>query len=267
MRKQVTSSERTIDLETIVMNFCHDVDHDIELRFSAWKPDFSYIAVHEVIGGLLARQATLAKEIVSAPSIWNGHAAPIFLRAMADVYINFAWLLLDAAERCLKYISFGLGQAKLELEHFKAEIGDRTPTTEEAEVLEMKKQWIDTQRLCFLQDIDLGKWAGLSVRQMAVEADCLDFYTFVYTPFSACAHSMWHHVAHYNLDVCNNPLHRYHRRPVSSALDPDFYYPLLAAKYWNKTLVAFDLKYLETSATSSAFDNLLAAIKNVESIT
>jgi hypothetical protein len=48
---------------------------------------------------------------------------------------------------------------------------------------------------------------------MAEEAGCIDFYNYVYTPFSACAHSMWHHIARYDLRECGNPLHRHHRRP------------------------------------------------------
>jgi hypothetical protein len=83
------------------------------------------------------------------------------------------------------------------------------------------QSWIDGQRVSFLLDVDPGKWAGLTVRQMAIEAECLDFYNLVYTPFSTCAHSMWHHVARYNLVSCGNPLHRYHRRPTSSQLEPD----------------------------------------------
>ena len=179
---------------------------------------------------------------------------------MADVHINVAWLLLDPAERCLKFISFGLGQAKLELEHRRAEIGDRDPTAEEAAVFDALQGWIDDQRATFLQDVDLGKWAGLSVRQMADEAGCLDFYNFVYTPFSACAHSMWHHIARYNLVACDNPLHRYHRRPMSLALEPDFHYLLLAAKYWDKTLAVFDRQFGVTVAYPSTYDALRAAV-------
>ena len=234
----MSDTEKVIDLEAVITHFCDDVDRHLGARLDVWRPDFAHIQVHEVIGAMLARQATLAKEVAGGPSIWNGHAAPILLRAMADVHINVAWLLLDPAERCLKFISFGLGQAKLELEHRMAEIGDRDPTAEEAAVFDALQEWIDGQRANFLQDVDLGKWAGLSVRQMADEAGCLDFYNFVYTPFSACAHSMWHHIARYNLVACDNPLHRYHRRPMSPALEPDFHYLLLAAKYWDKTLAA-----------------------------
>lgn len=252
--------EATIDLETVILTYLADVDGELAERLKAWPPDFSHIQVYEVIGGLLARQATLVKEIAGAPSLWNGHSAPIMLRAMADVYINLAWLLLDPADRCLKYISFGLGQAKLELEHRRAEIGARTPTPDESANLKAREAWIDSQRGTFLQDVDLGKWSGLSVRQMAEEAGCIDFYHYVYSPFSGCAHSMWQHIAIYNLKNCSNPLHRYHRLPDSPLLEPDIDYFLLAAKYWSKSLRTFDNTFRLASTGLDARKRLISAL-------
>jgi hypothetical protein len=256
----MNNSKNDLELETAIMSYMRDIEEELDARLKAWPPDFRHIQVHEVIGGLLARQATLAKEIAGAPSIWNGHGAPILLRAMADVYINLVWLIIDPPIRCLKYISFGLGQAKLELEHRRAEIGTRTPTSEETLMLEDRERWIDRQRVTFLQDVDLGKWSGLSVRQMAEEADCLDFYHYVYQPFSGATHSMWHHVERYNLRTCRNPLHRYHRIPVSPMLEPDLSYVLLAAKYWSKSLSAFDLKFDIVGKFNSSYASLIAVL-------
>lgn len=256
----MSESEEPLDIESAIIAYTHDVDQELEDRLRAWPPDFRHIQIHEVIGGLLARQATLAKEIAGAPSLWNGHSAPILLRAMADVHINLAWLILDPPTRCLKYISFGLGQAKLELEHRRAEIGTRDPTAGETLILEASEQWINRQRATFLQDIDLGKWSGLSVRQMAEEADCIDFYHYVYTPFSGAAHSMWHHVERYNLRTCRNPLHRYHRVPTSPLLEPDLNYLLLAAKYWSKSLSALDVSFGIVPKTNSSRASLIATL-------
>ena len=76
---------------------------------------------------------------------------------------------------------------------------------------------------------------------MAEEADCLDFYNYVYTPFSACTHSMWHHIARYNLVQCVNPLHRFHAVPVAIDDTPaDLEMVYLAGKYLQKTFAAFD---------------------------
>jgi Family of unknown function (DUF5677) len=253
----MTDAGQSIDLETVILDYMRDADRELAERLAAWPPDFAHIQVHEVIGGLLARQATLAKEIAGAPSLWNGHSAPVLLRAMADVHINLAWLILDPPTRCLKYIAFGLGQAKLELEHRRAEIGTRTPTPDEAAMLDAQEAWINLQRATFLQDVDLGKWSGLSVRQMADEAGCLDFYHYVYTPFSGAAHSMWHHVAPYNLRTCGNPLHRYHRVPESPMLEPDLHYLLLAAKYWDKSLDALDAQFGLAAKPPSARQSLI----------
>lgn len=249
-----------IDLWALIHRYCADVDRELADRLDAWPPDFAHIHINEVIGGMLARQATLAKDVARAPALWTGNSAPILLRAMADVYINVAWLLLEPDDRCRRFVLFGLGQAKLELEHRRAQIGERKPTAQETAMLEALEGWIDSQRVEWLLDVDIGKWSNLSVRQMAEEANCLDFYNYVYTPFSACAHSMWHHVAHYDLVECGNPLHRYHRRPVSEARDPDVHYLTLAAKYWSKTLSTFDRTFSLTFPAPSSYRTLLAAV-------
>lgn len=261
MTEIVTNNEEEgSELLPLIEDYCADVDRELAVRLDAWPPDFSQIQVHEVIGGMLAREATLAKDLARAPALWTGHSAPILLRAMADVYINIAWLLLDPIERCRKFILFGLGQAKLELEHRRAQIGARKPTPQEIAMLEAGEKWIDNQRISWLLDVDLGKWSSLSVRQMAEEADCVDFYNYVYTPFSACAHSMWQHVARYNLRECSNPLHRYHRRPTNEEFAPDVYYLTLAAKYWSKTLTTFDRTHELVVPGPSSYEALIDAV-------
>ena len=77
---------------------------------------------------------------------------------------------------------------------------------------------------------------------MADEAGCIDFYNHVYTAFSSATHSMWQHVAKFNLETCTNPLHRYHQVPIDPDLEPSIRFLYLAAKYLHKTFDAFDLK-------------------------
>lgn len=264
-REEPDGDDKIFEIGPLIENYCDNVDHELAARLEAWPPDFSQIHVHEVIGGMLARQATLSKDLASSPALWTGDTAPILLRTMADAYINIAWLLLDPTERCRKFILFGLGQAKLELEHRRSQIGTRKPTTQEAAMLEAGEAWIDKQRIGWLLDVDLGKWSGQSVRQMAEEADCIDFYNYVYTPFSACAHSMWHHIARYNLRECANPLHRHHRRPTSAPRDPDINYLTLAAKYWNKTLGTFDRAYGLSIQGPSSYDALIGVVSDPSS--
>src|SRR5579864_1842229 len=77
---------------------------DLDLRLNLWPVDFSRNEVHEVIGALLARQVTLAVQLASIPVVWNGHTAPLVLRAMADVYISIAWILKDPLIRSQKFV-------------------------------------------------------------------------------------------------------------------------------------------------------------------
>src|ERR1035441_11131841 len=106
-------------LEDFVRAIDAKIRQELRLRCQAYTPDFRMPEVFNVLTALLARQATLAIEIASAPQLWNGHSAPLFLRAMTDVHITLAWILLDAKTRARQYIDHGLGQAVLELEHRK----------------------------------------------------------------------------------------------------------------------------------------------------
>jgi hypothetical protein len=175
---------------------------------------------------------------------------------MADVFISLAWVLKDPLNRSQRFILYGLGQAKLLLEHRKSEIGEREPTSQEKLILESYESWINSQRFTFLTEVNVGSWSGVSTRQMAEEADCLDFYNYVYSPFSACAHSTWHHIARYNMKQCENPLHQYHRVPEDHRLpiSPDYLY--LAAKYLQETFAAFDEKFSIQFDGQSAYERL-----------
>jgi hypothetical protein len=240
---------------------------ELDDRLTQWPTDLSRQEVHEVVGALLARQVTLASELASSPGIWNDHVAPLVLRAMADAYITLAWIMKNPVERSRTFIRFGLGQAKLQLEHRKAEQATRDPEPGEQEYVQALEAWINRQRFTFLTDVNLGSWSGVPTRQMAEEAGCLDFYNYVYTPFSACAHSTWQHVAIYNLQECRNPLHRFHSVPTILELTPEPHYLYLGAKYLQKTFATFDSAFGTTSTLQSALDVLCQDLQAFEPTT
>lgn len=244
------------EIEPLIMTFIEQARLELQARWEKWDIDLSQSEVHEVVGALLARQVTLARQIAECPTIWNGHVAPIILRAMADVYISLAWVLKDPTERARKFVLYGLGQMKLQLEHRKAQIGNREPTPEEKILLDASEAWINSQRFTFLTEVNVGSWSGIPTRQMADEAGCIDFYNYVYNPFSACAHSMWHHVARYNLRQCENPLHQYHQVPDDPELPSDPHNLYLAAKYLQKTFSSFDKEFLVHAGVPSAYKQL-----------
>src|SRR5207302_2054142 len=124
------------------------IRQELRLRCQAYTPDFRMPEVFNVLTALLARQATLATEMVSAPQLWNGHSAPLFLRAMTDVHITLSWILLDAKTRARQYIDHGLGQAVLELEHRKKRLESADEDSKEMlkQVIQAQEAWINAQR-------------------------------------------------------------------------------------------------------------------------
>ena len=205
-----------------------------------------------MLTALLARQTTLALEMSSVPQLWNPHSAPLFLRAMADVHITLAWILLEPEARAQQYIEHGLGQAVLALEHQRKRM-DTEHESRKAELqtgVDSLQSWIDMQHLHFLVEVNVGAWSGKTTREMAGQADLSDFYNYVYTPFSQCAHSTWYHIGRFNSGLSESPYTRLLWVPQIADLGVDPWNLILAAKYLDKSFNAFDDKALGRSAES-----------------
>jgi hypothetical protein len=253
-------SQDEVALSQLIDEFSVRAGTDFEKRLAAWPFDFSRKVIHEVVGALLSRQVTLTLNVARNPGVWTEHIAPLILRAMADVHINLAWILKDPGDRAQKYILYGLGQQKLQIERRKLEYEGRDPTEMEKEIVSSLERWSESQRSLFLTSINLGAWSGLPVRKMAEEAGCLDFYDLVYVPFSACVHSTWHHVARFDLEECRNPLHGFHFYPALKELWLDTEYVLLASKYLRKSFAEFDETFGLNISGQTAHDLLVEGL-------
>jgi hypothetical protein len=215
-----------------------NVQEGFQDRWGKYRQDIYHNNISEAIGGLFARQGTLAIEMARNPGIWNGHIAPIILRCMTDTHITLAWILAAPEERSKEYIRYGLGQEKLHLEFLKNE-ADQAPEGELdsrlSDLLELKRSWLNSQLLEWAIEVNVGSWSGKSAREMAIEGGCESLYKFAYVPFSGAVHSMWHHVGLYNVIPCENALHKNHRIPVIPDLkiDPDYLYR--SSKYVSRT--------------------------------
>lgn len=236
---------------------------ELEYRWENWNKDLSRNEIHEVVGALLARQTTLAIEIAGSPSIWNAHVAPVLLRCMIDCYINIAWILREPLERSRKFIEYGLGQLKLQLEHRRKQLEQDGRDPEKDPLVQAHENWIKGQKFEFLLEVDVGNWSGMDVRRMADEAGCLDFYRYSYMPFSAAVHNTWHHVGRLNLEECGNPLHKYHGVPSVRSLPVDSDYMMNAAKYLAKTFRLFDDFAGVSPPRESAFEKVQTAFENI----
>jgi hypothetical protein len=233
-------------LEDFVRAIDSKIRQELRLRCEAYTPDFRMPEVFNVLTALLARQATLAIELASAPQLWNGHSAPLFLRAMTDVHITLSWVLLDPKARARQYIEHGLGQAVLEVEHRKKKLESAEEEDKEdlMQVIRAYESWIDMQRLSFLVEVNVGAWSGKTTREMAEESGILDFYNYVYTPFSQCAHSTWYHVGRYNSGPSESPLTRQLWMPQIVESPSDVWNLHLVAKYLDKSFNTFDERAL-----------------------
>jgi hypothetical protein len=252
----------TDQIVELVLAIESKIRKELRERCAAYPPDFQAPEVFNVATALLARQATLAIELANAPQLWNGHSAPLFLRAMTDVHITLSWILLEAKTRARQYIDYGLGQAVLELEHRKKRLESADDSTKEMEreYINMLESWINAQRWSFLVNVNVGAWSGKTARQMAEEAGVLDFYNHVYTPFSQCIHSTWYHIGRYNSHPSDSPLTSQLWMPSIADSSSDLWHLNLAIKYLDKTFNTFDEKALQRPASSELQNWLHAEI-------
>jgi hypothetical protein len=217
----------------------------LEDRWNAWPINANEIEIHEVIGAIIARQISLAKSFADNPQLWNNDLAPLFLRAMTENYITLNWILQEPLDRVRKFIEYGIGNEKLQIEKRKLILEEQgeDPDEDEAEMIESRSQWIDFHRYSFLTTVDVGSWSGISTRQMAIDSGCKDFYDLVYNPFSNCTHSSWNHIGKYNVKMSENPMHKFLRLPYVHKGEIESFYANLSIKYLSMVFNSFEEKY------------------------
>jgi hypothetical protein len=183
---------------------------------------------------------------------------------MTDVHITLSWILLDPSTRARQYIDHGLGQAVLALEHRKKEMERADVDSKEKleKAISAEEAWVDSQKWNFLVDVNIGAWSGKTARQMSEEAGILDFYNYVYTPFTHCVHSTWYHVGRYNSAPSESPLTRQLWVPRIADSSSDLWNLHLAAKYLDKTFDLFDEKALNRPPSSGIRDWIYDEIQN-----
>jgi hypothetical protein len=256
-------SKNEINISTIIDSYIENIVEEQKYRWNNWEKKLDDKEIFDVIGGIISRQTALTINFVKSPNIWNGEIAPIFLRSMADNYINLAWILKSPKDRAKEFILHGLGQLKLNLEHRKKQIESDGKDIESDKLIEHEESFINSQRYTFLTEVNLGSWSGKSTRLMAEEADCLDFYNYVYQPFSSCVHSTWGHISRYNVEPSDNPLHRFLYKPIILDFDPDITYLDLAAKYLDKSFKTFDNKFHFRFDKDSSYSKLISDLDKI----
>lgn len=254
---------KSIDISNIIENYINQIKSELECRWNHWEKDLTQSYIYEVIGGILSRQTSLAIHIAENPNIWNGEIAPILLRSMADNHINLAWVLINPKQNSEEFISHGLGQLKLELEHRKIKMEEEGIEIKNNPYIKSEEDFLNSQKYSFLTEVNLGSWTGNSTRIMAEKANLLDFYNYVYQPFSNCVHSTWGHISKYNNVPSENPFHKYLRHPQILDFHPDFFYLELTAKYLSKSFKLFDEYFPMEIDKSKSYETLIYELEKV----
>jgi len=243
-------------IATAIDRYVSDIRTDLDDRWSHWFTDLSRQQEYEVLGGLMAREVSLATQLALAPMCWNEHAAPLFLRAMIDAFLTFAWIFEEPDSRAQSFIKHGLGQEKLFIEHHKQRLRTKGLDPDSDPMIQQLEDWVNSIRFTFLTEVNVGNWNGSSTRKIATDLGYDDLYRYEYSRFSDAVHSMWNHVAKYNLDPCANPLHRNHSVPRDLELDSDIGYVFVAARYVDKTFGVFDRHTAYLTTKPRAIDTL-----------
>jgi hypothetical protein len=180
----------------------------------------------EVLTGITSRVLRLVDGAVNAPLLWTDEYGAILFRSIIEAKILLRWL--GAKNDTALYTQFkNYGRGKLKLLKLHAE--DYIDSLEDVpEHLTGYLEHLDSEVNADIweeyQEISVSStFAGVTARNMAIEAGLKNDYDFVFAPASGSAHGDWTALDRYALTRCLNPLHMWHRIPdfdARSVVDP-----------------------------------------------
>jgi len=263
----VNENKPTLNFGLLINEYAQNIDSEFKHFWNSWEIELSEKEIHEVLSALIARQITIAIQFNSCIAGWTGDLAPIVLRSLADNYINIAWILKSPLERSRKFIFYGIGREKLNMEHRKLQMEEDGFDSENDPLIRLSKEWINFHQYDFLTDVNVGSWSEKSVFKMAEEGECKGFYNHVYQPFSNVAHSTWNHVGKYNAKISDNPLHNNLLIPRINIGKPHYDYLELSAKYVEKALNkihdTFNIERFEVNSYSTLLEGIEKMINSL----
>lgn len=164
-----------------------------------------------VLFGLASRMYRLLYAFIERPSAWVPDTAGLHLRPIVDSRILVGWLITrNDPEVFAAYREHGLGRLKLVREHIKADLGEDLDDSAR-EMLDYLDHRVNLERDEWFQPVNLGSFADVDVRKMAIEAGLKREYDLTYAPLSSENHGEWPTVRDDDTLLCEEPLHGNHR--------------------------------------------------------
>jgi hypothetical protein len=227
---------------------------------SEQKRDPEQSSIDAVLLGFASRLFRLFYSFMERPSAWTPSVSSVHLRPIIDARLVSAWLIKkDDPSMFADYVEHGLGRLKLLKEHVEADLGDQ-PDPEAKEFLDSLDRRVNLEILDWFQPVNLGSYADVSPRDMAIEAGLKREYDLAYAPLSGEAHGDWPAIRENDTQLCEEPLHGRHRlgrfvapsRVVSAK-------PVELAYEWTRDGITAIFNYLGTNV-DTCFDRVRGAL-------
>jgi hypothetical protein len=171
----------------------------------------------EVLLGLASRLYRLLYALIERPSAWSPDTLGLHVRPIVDTRILVGWLIArNDPEMFAAYREHGLGRLKLLRDHIEADLGDDAGE-EDKQFLEYLNRRVNLERDEWFQPVNVGSYADVGPRDMAIQAGLKRVYDLSYAPLSSDNHGEWPAVREGDTALCNEPLHGNHR---VGAFDP-----------------------------------------------
>ena len=209
----------------------------------------------EVLTGLASRAIQVVRSAVKNPVQRSLDFGPPFVRIIVESQILTKWLSSrDDAELYRRYKEYGRGNLKLLKLHWDEYVDSlHDPPEDLVQYVDNLETFVGAEIREEFQEIDLsGTFSGKNLRQMASEAGLEREYQFSFSPASSQCHGEWPSLQSSALDVCQNPLHRWHHTLKS---DSDIYLsPDLLSAMFELAEQVVDAYESAMSGTSSSAD-------------
>lgn len=171
----------------------------------------------EVLLGLASRLYRLLYALIERPSAWSPDTLGLHVRPIVDTRILVGWLITrNDSEMFAAYREHGLGRLKLLRDHIAADLGEDAGKEDE-QFLEYLNRRVNLERDEWFQPVNIGSYADVGPRDMAIEAGLKRVYDLSYAPLSSDNHGEWPAVREGDTFLCKEPLHGNHR---VGAFDP-----------------------------------------------
>ena len=193
---------------------------EIESRFlrgaETTDPDLYSPDRYEVLTGLVARSLRLLEGAIRSPLLWTDEYGTPLLRSIIETKIVLHWLIKRQDQALFEaFKDYGRGQLKLLALHVRDYLASmEEPPAALVEYAEALGRQANEEASEEFQDIDLStSFAGVTIRDMAIEVGLKRDYDLVYSPASSSTHGEWTALDRYALERCTNPTHMWHRVP------------------------------------------------------